>query len=97
MTSIVNDIRYAIRALARSRAFTFAALLTLMLGIGATTSIFSVLWSVVFQPLPFREPSRLMVIWGTDPHNGTTSEAASIPDLPDWQGQAGQFGLTRGA
>src|SRR5436305_5847534 len=97
MNSIVNDIRYAIRALARSRAFTFAALLTLMLGIGATTSIFSVLWSVVFQPLPFPDPSHLVIVWQTDPHNGTTNEVASLPDLRDWQAQSHSFEHLSGA
>ena len=100
MSSIINDIRYAIRALARSRAFTFAALLTLMLGIGATTSIFSVLWSVVFQPLPFPDPSRLVIVWQTDSHNGTSNEVSSLPDLRDWQAQSRSFehlsGATRG-
>src|SRR5437763_11771317 len=88
METILQDIRYAVRVLARSRAFTFAALLTLTLGIGATTSIFSVLWAVVFQPLPYRDPSRLMAIWETDPHNGTTSEEASLPDVRDFQARS---------
>jgi len=91
MESIVQDIRYAIRVLARSRAFTFAALLTLMLGIGATTSIFSVLWSVLLQPLPYPDPSRLAVVWEVDRHNGTSQEATSYFDLRDWQAQARSF------
>ena len=91
METIVQDIRYAVRVLARSRGFTFAALLTLALGIGATTSIFSVLWSVVCEPLPFRDPSKLMVIWETDPHNGTTSEGGSYPDVKDFQAQSKTF------
>ena len=85
METIVNDIRYAIRVLARSRGFTFAALLTLTLGIGATTSIFSVLWGVVCEPLPYRDPSRLMMIWQTDVHNGTRSEVPSLPDVLDYK------------
>jgi putative ABC transport system permease protein len=91
METIIQDTRYAVRVLARARGFTSAALLTLMLGIGATTSIFSVLWGVIGEPLPLRDPSRLMMIWETDPHNGTTSEGASFPDVRDFQAQAKSF------
>jgi putative ABC transport system permease protein len=91
METILHDIRYAVRVLARSRSFTFAALLTLTLGIGATTSIFSVLYGVVFQPLPYPDSARLLTIWQTDPHNGRISDTASLPDLRDWQAQSRSF------
>jgi putative ABC transport system permease protein len=91
METILQDIRYAVRVLARSRAFTFAALLTLMLGIGATTSIFSVLYGVVFQPLPYPDPSRLVIVWETDPHNNSYTEGSSLPDFVDWKAQSHSF------
>ncbi len=62
-----HDIRYAIRSLGVSKAFTATAVITLALGIGATTAIFSVVSALVFRPLPFPDPERLVQIRGTNP------------------------------
>ncbi|MEO8037107.1 MAG: ABC transporter permease, partial [Acidobacteriota bacterium] len=91
MGTVIQDFRYAVRVLARSRSFTIAALLTLAVGIGATTAIFSVLYAVVLAPLPYRDPSSLVIIRETDPHNDSYRENASIPDLRDWQEQSHSF------
>ena len=60
--SVARDLRYALRGLARRPAFTFAAVLTLALGIGATTAIFSVVYSVLIKPLPYPNADELVRI-----------------------------------
>src|SRR3954447_23188127 len=63
MEAVRQDLRYALRTFLKTPSFTFVALLTLALGIGATTVIFSIVHAVLLQPLPFRDSSRLVVVW----------------------------------
>ena len=84
------DLSYAVRMLRRTPGFTAAALLTLALGIGMTTAIFSVVDAVLLRPVPFPEPDRLVVMWETDRNSGTTREPASIPDFVDYRERSRQ-------
>ncbi|HET6679585.1 MAG TPA: ABC transporter permease [Gemmatimonadaceae bacterium] len=86
-----QDLRYGARLLLRNRGFTLAAVLTLALGIGATTAIFSVVDTVLLRPAPFANADRLAVIWETDRNSGTTREPSSWPDVVDFRLQSRQF------
>jgi hypothetical protein len=77
MDLLVRQLRYTLRTLGRSPAFTATAVLTLALGIGATTAVFSVVHGVLLKPLPFAEPERLVEIGHEAP--GRTSAACSAP------------------
>ncbi len=88
MESFVRDVRYGIRTLARTPGFTAVVVLTLALGIGANTAIFSVLNAVVLRPLPFHDPERLVMIWETDPPRGNMQSVASYPSVQDWRSQS---------
>jgi putative ABC transport system permease protein len=87
----MKDIRYAFRQLLKHPAFSLIAILVLALGIGANTAIFSVVNSVLLQPLPYRAPNELVSLWGTNTLNEIPRETASYPDFNDWRQQAQSF------
>jgi putative ABC transport system permease protein len=80
-----QDLRYAVRLLAANPTFSVVALLTLALGIGANTAIFSVIDTVLLRPAPVRDIARLAMIWETDRNTSTTREPASLPDFLDYK------------
>jgi hypothetical protein len=77
----VQDARYGLRTLWRDRGFALVAILTLALGIGANTAIFTVVRGVMLRPLPYRDPARLVGIWENDRIRGTERETFSAPDF----------------
>src|SRR5215471_13698981 len=91
MEILFTDIRYAFRMMRRSPAFTIVAVLTLALGIGATSSIFSVASAVLLRPLPYQNPERLVWLSGNNLPGGIKSEGASGPDYLDWANQNKSF------
>ncbi len=84
----MQDIRYALRTLRKQPIFTLVAVLTLTLGIGANTAIFSLLYQLLLRPLPYAHADRLMFLWNSSPLMGLPQEAVSIPDYLDRRAQA---------
>ena len=86
-----QDLRYAARTLAKSPGFTLVAVLTLALGIGANAAIFSVVNAVILRPLPYAEPSRLVVLIGNVKRAQVERRGTSFADYFDWRDQSRSF------
>ena len=86
-----QDVRYALRMLAKNPAFTAIAVVALALGIGANTAIFSVVNAVLLRPLPFKHPEQLVMAWENAAHLGFPKDTPSPANFLDWQKQAQSF------
>jgi putative ABC transport system permease protein len=89
METLIRDIRYGVRLLLKHPGFTVAAVLTLAVGIGANTAIFSIVHAVVLQPLPFHDPQQLVMVWESD-RNGKRNNVG-YPTFNDWRAQNQSF------
>ena len=91
LETILQDTRYALRAMRKNLTFSVVAILTLALGIGASTAIFTVVDGVLLRPMPFDYADELCVIWETDRDSGTIREPASMPDHLDYRLMSEKF------
>jgi putative ABC transport system permease protein len=85
MESIFQELRFGIRLLLKHPGFSTVAILTLALGIGANSAIFSVVDAVIFRPLPFNEPGRLVAVWEQDLKKGGDHDSVMAANYLDWK------------
>jgi predicted permease len=91
METLIKDIRYGVRGLLKRPGFTAIALITLALGIGANTAIFSVVNAVLLRPLPFRDPDQLVIVWEDATFAGFPRNTPAPANYVDWKTQNQSF------
>jgi len=89
--SIFQDLRHGVRVLLKTPGFTSLALLTLALGIGANTAVFSVVNAVLLRPLPFENPERIVAVFEQRPRENSFRGGISAMDFVDWRHMAKSF------
>src|SRR5262249_29887299 len=91
MQTLWQDLRYGARMLLKKRGFTVVAVITLGLGIGANTTMFSVINGMLLRPLPFKDPERLVHLCEKAPKAGFETTGFSFPDFSDWRSRSRNF------
>src|SRR3989442_12689484 len=87
----MNDLEFAFRQLLKNPGFTTVAVLTLALGIGTNTAIFSFVNAILLRPLPYRDSDLLVVLFENRPANGSFKDAVGAPVLGEWRRQSTVF------
>jgi putative ABC transport system permease protein len=87
MDTLLKDIRYGMRMLRKNPGLTFVAVISLALGIGANTAIFSVVNAILLKALPYNDPDRIVLAWGNVPAEGKNRSQVSATDVDDWRNQ----------
>ena len=91
METLIKDIRYGVRGLIKRPGFTVIALITLALGIGANTAIFSVINAVLLRPLQFKDPEQLVIVWEDATFAGFPLNTPAPANYFDWKNQNQSF------
>jgi hypothetical protein len=89
---MLRETNQVIRGLFRSPGFTLLAVLTMAIGIGANTAMFSVIENVVLRPLPYRDPAGIVMLWSGVPKKDIQKNWTSYPDIQDWRRESHRFG-----
>ena len=85
LETILYDLRYGARSLRSNPLVSTVAILSIALAIGASTAIFSVVHAVLLNPLPYQDPDRIVILWGTDKVNNSLENNTSVPNFEDWR------------
>jgi predicted permease len=85
LETIVHDLRFGARSLRSNRLVSTVAILSIALAIGASTAIFSVVHAVLLNALPYQNPYRIVILWGTDKVNNSIENNTSVPNFEDWR------------
>ena len=94
MNTLLQDMRYGLRMLLKHKGFTAVAVIALALGVGANTSIFSLVNGVLLRPLPYPDADRIIYFEGRNPSQGISASNISYPDFTDWSKQTDLFAAT---
>ncbi len=86
-----RDLVFATRALARRPGFAAVVVLTLVIGLTSATTIFSIVYGVLWSPLPYAQADRLVTMWQSDPAHGVYRGPVSLPNFLDWQSRSRSF------
>src|SRR5262245_27088898 len=91
LSTLMQDLRYAIRWMIRSPGFTLVSVITLALGIGGNTAVFSLVNAVLLRPLPYHDVDRLVMLRETHPGDGETFRPVSPANYADWRDRSASY------
>ena len=91
MLNVLPDLRYAFRSIRKSPGFATVAVLTLALGVGCNTAVFSLVSAVLLRPLPYFDPGRLVLVWESAPFFGLLDSPVAPANYADWKARSRSF------